>query len=181
MTYPHYPGEKSGITIGFGYDLRYVSAAELQTLWGALLPADMLAALSPHCGKAGSKQAAKALEAAGHKVPFQAGASIFLGHSLPKAIAATRVAYAELDALPALCQAALVSLVNNRGNSLEDSDRRKEMIQIRDALRVPQRQAKVPALFEAMKRLWPNSEGVRKRRDAEAELFRRGLAGDPGY
>jgi hypothetical protein len=33
----------------------------------------------------------------------------------------------------------------------------------------------VAAEFENMKRLWPDSQGLRGRRDKEAEMWRRGL------
>jgi hypothetical protein len=56
-----------------------------------------------------------------------------------------------------------------------DGDDRKEMREIRDAVALGDFAAVPPAII-AMKRLWPNVEGLRIRRDREAELFKEGLA-----
>lgn len=175
---PHWPGEASGITIGVGYDLRFVDAAKLRRDW-RVLPNAALAALAPFCGARGS--AAKARGLAGISIPLSDAIRVYLETTLPDKLAETRRAYPELDAVPALCAAALVSLVNNRGASLKDEPRRLEMVRIAEALTQSARWAEIPGHFRAMKRLWPDTQGLRDRRDAEAELFRRGLAGDTGY
>src|SRR5215471_4173001 len=80
--------------------------------------------------------------------------------------------------LPPLCFGVLVSLVYNRGASLTDSTSRpgdrQEMRDIRDA--VASRQFdKIPGLLRSMERLWPLGNGLRSRREQEAELFEAGL------
>lgn len=175
---PHWPGEQSGITIGVGYDLRFVDDAKLRRDWRAL-PTATLAALAPFCGARGS--AAKARGLAGHSIPLTDAIHVYLKTTLPDKLAETRRAYPELDTLPALCAAALVSLVNNRGASLKPDPRRLEMVRVAEALTQRARWAEIPGHFRTMKRLWPQSQGLRDRRDAEAELFRRGLADDPRY
>ncbi len=54
-------------------------------------------------------------------------------------------------------------------------DRRREMRAIRDYLFAGEYD-KVAGEIEAMKRLWPNSRGLRERRDREANLWRRGIS-----
>jgi hypothetical protein len=52
---------------------------------------------------------------------------------------------------------------------------RKEMRDIRDAVAAG-RINDIPAALRAMKRLWPEGNGLRDRRDREAKLFEEGLA-----
>jgi hypothetical protein len=68
----------------------------------------------------------------------------------------------------------LASLIYNRGASM-DGDRRREMRAIREHLEA-RALLKVADEIEAMKRLWPNSKGLRDRRDREAALWRNGLS-----
>jgi GH24 family phage-related lysozyme (muramidase) len=75
--------------------------------------------------------------------------------------------------LPGDCAAALVSLVFNRGSSLS-GERRKEMAEIQ-LLLGGKKYSEIPKQLRAMTRLWPNSKGLRRRREEEAELFEGGL------
>ncbi|MBB4267856.1 peptidoglycan-binding protein [Roseospira visakhapatnamensis] len=176
--HPHYPGVSSGITIGFGYDLQFIEEHELSNDWGAHLSPNDLQRLTAHCGKPGSKAAARAL--ADIRIAFADSLSVYLNRTLPDKIAQTDATYPQTPTLPALCQTALVSLVLNRGTSLEVSDSRREMIDIWDGLSAGDLDG-IPAHFEAMTKHWPNSEHLRQRRLLEAALFRRGLAGETGY
>ena len=77
-----------------------------------------------------------------------------------------------------MCLGVLASLVYNRGTSMTDSvtnpGSREEMRQIRDAI-IAGRFAQVPDLLRRMKRLWPEPNGLRDRREREAKLFEIGL------
>ncbi|HMA13895.1 MAG: peptidoglycan-binding protein [Bacteroidota bacterium] len=169
---PHFPGEASGVTIGVGYDLRFQEPADFEADWaGTLAPAQM-AALRPHLGKKGSQAACRAL--GDLRIPFPAAWRVFVKRALPRAIDQTERCFGELDGLPPLCRGVLVSLVYNRGTDLS-GDSRREMLAIRQHLAAGQREA-VAGEIESMKRLWPASEGLRKRRDREAEMWRRGLS-----
>ncbi|WP_370279611.1 peptidoglycan-binding protein [Pontibacterium sp.] len=184
--WPHFPGERSGITIGVGYDLRFASEANFRALWGAHLPESVIAELSKDIGKKGSKARVQQLKEMGIEVPFSAAWPVFVSHTLPDYYAQTKAIYPSLPRLPELCRSALVSLVYNRGPSLKEVDeRRTEMRTIRDLLVEADRAdshaakervlAKVANELLAMRRLWPNSEGLRKRREAEAQLWLQGL------
>lgn len=168
---PHWPGEASGVTIGVGYDLRF-SADIFEEDWGTRLPPDVLARLRPCLGRAGSKEDVAAL--ADIRVPWPMAWQVFTARSLPREVGKTRQVYEPFAELPGLCRSVLVSLVFNRGPSVEDTDRRREMREIRDLLANRQPEA-VADRIRAMKRLWPNSRGLRERRDREADLWDRGL------
>jgi len=184
--WPHFPGEKSGITIGVGYDLRFANEANLRALWGAHLSETVIDELSKDIGKKGSKARVQQLKEMGIEIPFSAAWSVFVSHTLPDYYAQTKAIYPSLPRLPELCRSALVSLVYNRGPSLKAGDeRRTEMRKIRDILveadRADTHEAKERMLANvadqllAMRRLWPNSEGLRKRRAEEAQLWMQGL------
>lgn len=169
---PHFPGEASGVTIGVGYDLRFQEPTDFEADWaGTLTPAQM-AALRPHLGKKGSQDACRAL--GDLRIPFPAAWRVFVKRALPRAIDQTERCFGKLDGLPPLCRGVLVSLVYNRGTDLS-GDSRREMLAIKQHLAAGEREA-VAGEIESMKRLWPASEGLRKRRDREAEMWRRGLA-----
>ena len=170
--FPHFPGEKSGITIGIGYDLRFQDT-DFEGDWAGELSADQIGLLRPHLGKPGSSAAAAALHSI--EVPFAAAWRVFAKNTLPRYVGRTRRAFPGFDDLPPLCRGVLTSLVYNRGAGM-DGERRAEMRAIRDHLR-DGRPSQVAAELRSMKRLWPDSRGLRGRRDREAELWLEGLQG----
>ena len=183
--WPHFPGLSSGITIGVGYDLQYKSEADFQRCWGPHLPEQTITELLNDIKRQGSAQRARELKEMGLEVPFQAAWSVFVEETLPRFYDETERIYPSLARLPDLCRSALVSIVFNRGGSLDDEGRR-EMRSIRDilvqadeaSLSVSARRdlwSEVPVQIEAMVRLWPNTPGLRKRREDEAKLWRKGL------
>lgn len=171
--HPEWPGGESGITIGVGWDLGHTSVAETTRAWSNFLPGPTMALLVAVSGY----KAAAAQERLPHVrhliVPWAAALTVFEDVTLPTWYLRALRIYPQLVDLPGDCAAALVSLVFNRGPSLT-GDRRTEMVAIRDALRDIQPEA-VPGHLRAMKRLWPESKGLRRRRDEEAALFESGL------
>lgn len=183
--WPQYPGEASGITIGVGYDLQFYSESEFKTQWGNHIPAEYLDELSKDLGVKGTKSRANELKRMGIQVPFKAAWRVFLEVSLPKYYADTQTVYSSIDSLPALCRAVLVSLVFNRGKALNGS-RRTEMKAIQQiliqgddpTLTQPERieiLTQVEDQILSMKRLWQPTSGLIQRRQAEANLWRKGL------
>jgi GH24 family phage-related lysozyme (muramidase) len=68
-----------------------------------------------------------------------------------------------------------VSLVFNRGASFSrPGDRFREMRAIK-AHMAGEAFGKIPSELRSMKRLWPDSSGLRRRREDEARLFEEGL------
>jgi hypothetical protein len=170
---PVWPTEKSGITIGIGYDLQFVDMDRLCEDWADVLGMDVCETLRPCLRRRGSRAL---IESIAHvDVPLPAAVFVFLRRMLPTHIANTRRAYPTLDALPPARRTALVSLVFNRGGSLTGETRR-EMLRIRELLEVNDL-APVAAQLEAMTRLWDpvRERGVIERRRREAMLWRGGF------
>lgn len=168
---PHWPGEASGVTIGIGYDLRF-QGDNFEQDWGDVLPDEVRRQLKPWCGRVPDATGLSALGAI--TVPFPVAWHVFARSTLPRFVEQARRTFPGFDDLPWQCQAALVSLVFNRGASLRGASRR-EMAAIREHIARGELD-KVPQEFLAMRRLWPSSPGLRARRAREAELWRAGLA-----
>jgi hypothetical protein len=176
--HPVHPKEESGITIGIGYDLQFVTADQLKHDWGARLSAGACATLAAACGKKGSDDLLKLVGAV--EVPFLPAMSVYVANSLPNYIKMTAGTYPQLMTLPEHRRAALVSLVYNRGAGLKDVDKnkdedRREMRAIRDLLAARDVES-VPAQLDSMTRLWDPKSGLVKRRQDEATLWRSGFA-----
>ena len=173
---PTWPGGASGVTIGVGYDLGYESG--LETDWANLLAPVQIAALKPWLGVKGAAAQAAIATLTGITIPWYSAWLFFIAKSLPSYVSLTRNALANSQALPPLCFGVLVSLVYNRGASMTDSASRpgdrQEMRDIRDAVASGSLDA-IPGLLRSMERLWPLGNGLRTRREQEAELFEAGL------
>ncbi len=152
-----WPGQDSGITIGYGYDLGYESAASFQNDWQPLLSAGDFAALSQVVGLKGAQAEAKASSLKTIKIKTDASQTVFLERSVPKYQALTQKAFPGIDNLPADVQGALFSLVYNRGASMKDRDAavqdRLEMRSIQKAV-AAQDLAEVARQLRNMCRLW---------------------------
>lgn len=173
---PTWPGESSGVTIGVGFDLGYNSQAQFSEAWGAILSDETFAILGQSLGLKGAtardwlhaKPEARAIE-----VTWNQALDVFTRITVPRFYVQTMRIYPQAENLPPPARDALISLVFNRGAALA-GDRRAEMLGIQNALR-DGRLYDVPDLLRSMKRLWPNTLGLQKRRDAEAELFAKSL------
>jgi hypothetical protein len=171
--HPEWPGEQSGVTIGIGWDLGHTPLPETISAWSSKLGSATFMTLSSVVGLKGH-QAQQALEDVDHLViSWEAALDVFNKHTLPNWYLKTLRIYPQIIDLPGDCAAALVSLVFNRGASLS-GDRRAEMMQIKELLRLGKFD-KIPDQFLSMRRLWPNTEGLRTRRYEEAQLFEAGL------
>ncbi len=173
---PTWPGGASGVTIGVGYDLGYESG--LETDWARLLTPTQIAALKPLVGVKGTAAEAAIVKLHAITIPWYSAWLSFIGKSLPAYVNQTRQAFANSQTLPPLCFGVLVSLVYNRGASMTDSPShpgdRQEMRDIRDAVTSGHVET-IPSLLRLMERLWPLGNGLRTRREQEAELFEAGL------
>ena len=177
---PEWPGLQSGITIGIGYDLKFVSALELKADWGDRLPASTLERLAAVTQKTGSHELAAQLGDV--RIPLFDAIAVFARRSLPRAVAEARSIYPQIDELPTARRSALASLVYNRGAALKDEpgdhqERRREMRAIRALLAAGDADG-VADQFDAMSRLWDakTAAGLIARRHREATLWRSGFA-----
>jgi len=174
---PTWPKGASGITIGIGYDLGYQSTFEQD--WSDVLSPTQMAALRPWLGKKGGSAEAGPPVLSEISIPWHASWMVFIRRTLPEEISKTRRTFQRCDELPPMCLGMLVSLVYNRGASMEDSKNfslnRKEMRDIRDAMAAG-RFADIPAALRSMSRLWPDLPGLVERREDEATVFEQALA-----
>ncbi|EJL30803.1 hypothetical protein PMI01_03026 [Caulobacter sp. AP07] len=175
---PIWPKGQSGVTLGIGYDLGYVTAAYLREDWGKVLGATDLARLESACEVTGP--AAKALlpQLASLRIGWDAAYGQFTTTTLPRFVAETIGTLPNTNLLSDDSLGALVSLVYNRGASFKKTtDRYAEMRAIKLAM-VRKEFAKIPDQLISMKRLWaddPDMKGLLLRRDLEAALFKQGL------
>lgn len=177
--HPVWPRGKSGVTIGIGYDIGYVTAAVLATDWTEAIGAPFVGTLTPACGKTGEAANQCLPQVKSVDVPFAAADVVFKKTVIPRFIGRTLAALPPAaENLTPDCLGALVSLAYNRGASFNAvGDRYREMRAIRDDIQAG-RLADIPAQIRAMKRLWagnPDMAGLLRRRDLEALLFEQGL------
>lgn len=181
--HPMWPKGDSGITWGYGWDAGYHTLEELNEDWlesGRMVCQDLASqhALTRIIGKRGAAAwsaltpVVKSCFCSKHDA-----AVVFETRSIPKYERITRQAFPGVEELPAEVYGALVSLVFNRGGGMGnmdnevDWDRRREMREIRDAVKRQDLQA-IADLIRSMKRLWEGRQmgGLLRRRDDEAAL-----------
>lgn len=170
-----WPGEASGITIPYGYDLGYEN---FQKDWKGLLPDSMFKALSKAVGVKGQAAKKIASQFKGIRVPLDKAAIVFENIVIPREEDKTIKVFPGSETLHPDAFGALVSLVYNRGPLIDKTDRRKEMLALYQLFRNPKPfdVRRIADLVESQKRLWPDvtrSDGdLHDRRIAEAELIR---------
>jgi hypothetical protein len=175
---PTWPSKDSGITIGIGYDLRFVTPAQLRADWGGVLAEQALTRLSAVTHVVGSDTRRDSVRDV--DVPLTGAMTVFARRSIPAYLGDVRRIYPQVDALSPARQTALVSLVYNRGPRLKDKDSavedRREMRAIQDLLATNTLDA-VAEQFERMTRLWDPQKlaGLVQRRRNEATLWRSGF------
>ncbi len=169
-TYPTIP-RNSGVTIGIGYDLGQIGdPKQFEADWGDLLDAAIITKLLPYVHNP-NPSPAELSQIRDIKIPWNAAVEEFEDRTLPQAIQDTRRIYQQLDDLPPESQAALVSLVYNRGGSVA-GPARAQMLNIQEDL-ANGNLNDVPRQFEGMKNL---RRDLSARRQMEADLFAKGLA-----
>ncbi len=170
--FPIWPGLESGITIGIGYDLGFVSQNQFQLDWGGSLSATTFNTLKAVVGKKGN-DAKLALTASVKRidVSWEIALEVFYTQSMPKYAVDTRRAFPGIEKLPPDAQGALLSLVYNRGALIDNSDRRREMKNIVGHV-ASGNLSKIANEIRSMKRLWNYNtfRGLHIRRDKEADL-----------
>lgn len=175
--HPIWPQAASGITVGIGYDVGYVTRAKFQTDFAAL---DSVSrdALGTVCGLTGAAAKAALHSVSGVVVDWDTAIDVFQHVSVPEFFGKLERAMPGVSRLHPEIQGALWSLVYNRGTSMENNDRRREMREIRDAV-AANKPERIPALIRSMIRIWVGTsieKGMRRRREAEAQLVEIGLA-----
>lgn len=174
---PTWPGESSGVTIGIGYDVGQTSRAQFVADWSGKLDAAMVKLLARTCGVTGPEARQLAIDLREEvDVTWNDAIDVFSNHDVPRYLALCMAHLPGFDTLSPHCKGAILSITFNRGASFDGKGPRyAEMRDIKAAIRTDDL-ARIPGLIRSMKRLWPNTQGLRDRREDEAKLFELGLA-----
>jgi len=172
LSHPVWPGGRSGVTIGIGYDLGYNSENQIRKDWVKMLSdldLERLIAVSGLKGAA-AKEAAKNVRSV--TVPIESAQEVFFEATRPRYAQMTRKTYPGVEKLHPDAQTALLSLIYNRGTSLTGA-RRTEMAAIKELVATGDYEG-IAVQIRSMKRLWEGRglSGLLKRRDHEAKLVR---------
>jgi GH24 family phage-related lysozyme (muramidase) len=167
---PIWPGGASGVTIGIGYDLAHNNRAAIAADWGNKVGAAELALLQSVSGLAGNaaKNALPGVKSV--SISYEAALEVFYQRTLSVYARQTRKIYPGVEKLPPDAQAALLSLVYNRGASLEGPSR-AEMKRIVPLVPAGDLNG-IAKQIRSMKRIWAGKglPGLIERREREAVL-----------
>lgn len=166
-----WPQGASGPTIGIGVDCAYYTPQELKEIFD-FLPENQIELIVKASGKTGQqgKEYTKILRKSNITVNWDDAIKIFEKLTWPKF---TKLAEKTFPGLEELCDnayGAIVSLVFNRGTSL-NGDSRLEMRNIKNL--IPSKNYKsIAKEIRKMKRIWEGKglDGLLERREAEAKL-----------
>ena len=168
----------SGVTIGFGYDCGYNSKADIARDWSGILSDSEVRRLQSVSGLKGMRAyyACKNIKNS-VRVPWESAERVFQKNTLPRFKKLTAKAFdINADRLHPHCNGALVSTVFNRGGSMRNTYKRREMRWIKHNIAVG-REDRVPSDFMVMRHQWSYSKlrGLWLRYEATSNLFALGL------
>ena len=159
----------SGVTVGIGYDCGQVSAKKILDDWSGYIPLEQAQRLAATAGLKKHAALAEANKMQDIIIPIDVALKQWYEKKLPASAKLTASIYPNIANLHPYEQTCLISLVFNRGASL-DGDRRKEMKDLVAATNLDDDMA-MGKLFRDMKRLWPDTRGLMIRRDLEADFI----------
>lgn len=161
------PGLASGPTWGIGYDGGQQTRQTILSDWSIRPDVAKLATASGAVGNGACNAVRRQLLDV--RVPYAQAREVFVDVSYPGWSRVTKRVYPGVEALPELAGGALLGNTYNRGSSMAGS-RNAEKRFIRDTC-IPDHDVQCVAdQLRAQKRLWPNTKGVRDRREDEAKL-----------
>lgn len=176
-THFEWPAGASGPTIAIGYDCGYVTQVEASQDWAGIVTEDALEHIHRACGLRG-EVAASFVRLHKYEVTITWDQAIkeFKEREVPKWLLRVERALPNCNLLSPDSLGALLSLSYNRGTGGygDPHSRFAEMRAIRGMM-VSENFSKIPGEILSMRRLWPPGGGLWRRREHEAELFRRGL------
>lgn len=174
---PTWPGGESGITIGLGYDLGYNTEKQFVKDWGKTLTEANIKTLKTVIGLKGEKAKISLKgDLLNIRIPYNIAYDVFVKCMVPRYYKLSLTIYPGLNELNEDTQGALVSMVFNRGSSL-NGDSRKEMRAIVELVKKKDYEA-IAEEIEKSKRLWEHRglDGLVIRREAEADIIRNSIA-----
>ncbi|MEI6280138.1 MAG: hypothetical protein WCQ16_12260, partial [Verrucomicrobiae bacterium] len=166
LIHPEWPGLASGITVAIGYDCGYNSPDVIRGDFRALPERERLAAVS---GLTGAAARARLNTVRDILVQWDLAEGVFNEVTIPRFWQLTCRTFPGFERLHPNAQGALLSLVFNRGGSLAGPGR----VEMREIARLSPgiNYRAMAAQVRAMKRLWPDTPGLLRRREAEARLL----------
>lgn len=167
MTWPR--GE-SGITMGIGADLGYMSQEEFNKHFSSFFTEEEVSRLKSVIGLKGLKAKEVLPKIKDIQLSWENASKAFVSWTLPKFWKMTNDIWPKIDELHESAQVALVSLVFNRGNSTK-GESRVEMANIKDLVANKDYKG-ISTEIRNMKRLWRGKalNGLMARREKEAMM-----------
>lgn len=165
-----WPGGASGLTIGIGADLGYMTLTEFNKYFAKYFSSESNRKLIAGIGLKGQAAKARLPQVKNIELSWENAMEAFIAWTLPKFWKLTNTLWPGIDKLTESAQIALVSIVFNRGASTKGESRR-EMRNI--APMVLKKDYKgIAKEIRSMKRLWvgKNLDGLIKRREEEAKM-----------
>lgn len=170
---PIHPSAESGVTIGLGYDLRYVTEQMLRTDWQRHAQIERLVGSVGLYGKAADQAVAQLSDVT---TPFELAKAVFIHSTAPQYFEISRRQFgAGFDALDRDYQCGLFLITYNRGGSMTGL-RRAELRAIRDECVPSANKPCAASENRKSKRLWrgtPIQGGMDYRREAESVRIER--------
>jgi hypothetical protein len=166
------PKFSSGVTVGFGYDLRWKTRAQIRKDWAGVASVREIGAMCEVAGLDGSTY--RRIRGRVH-ISWDEALVVFKRTTLPRWATLTAGAYriAGPRVLHPHLNGALWGNTFNRGGSMA-GESRAEKRAIRGAIAAG-RWEEIPGLFDAQARLWPGHAGLQRRRLEEGDLARKAL------
>jgi hypothetical protein len=165
-----WPGGASGPTAMVGIDIGYYTEEEVDKIFKPLTDSSELSLIRGGRGLKGLNAKEYTVKLKGITFTWEEAIQTFKEFILPKFTQLTVRAFPGVLDLHENAQAAMVSLVFNRGVSLKGSSR-TEMLRLHELIKQGKDYPKIAEQFRSMKRLWDKTSGLVGRREREAKLI----------
>lgn len=165
-----WPKGASGITMGIGADLGYMTLKEYNSYFSKFFTDSQNSKIKETIGLKGENAKKVLSKVKNIELSWDNASEAFVAWTLPKFWNLTNALWPKMDELCEKAQIGLVSLVFNRGASTKGSSR-TEMVNIK-SLVLKKDYKGIAREIRSMKRLWEgkNMDGLIKRREEEAKM-----------
>jgi GH24 family phage-related lysozyme (muramidase) len=153
-----------------GIDIGYYTEEEIDKIFKPLTDSTELSLIRGGRGLKSINAKEYTVKLKGITFTWDEAIQTFKEFILPKFTNLTERAFPGVSDLHANAQAAIVSLVFNRGTSFKGTSR-VEMLELRNIIASSKDYDKMASQFRSMKRLWDKNSGLVGRRDREADLL----------
>ena len=165
-----WPGGASGPTAMVGIDIGYYTEEEIDKIFKPLTDSSELLLIRGGRGLKGLNAKDYTLRLKGITFTWEEAIQTFKEFILPKFTSLAERAFPGVSELTQNAQAAIVSLVFNRGTSFKGTSR-LEMRELRNIISSSKDYSAMAQQIKNMKRLWDKNSGLVGRRDREAKLI----------